>query len=65
MQLISGFVFGMLTVAYTPDLGMKIRALTNSAATEVQSATEEETLWRQLQEQTVDDLKGALDEVGK
>ena len=48
MQLIIGFVFGMLVVAYTPDLGVKIRALTNSAATEVQSATEEETLWRKL-----------------
>ena len=65
MRIIIGFIFGMLTVAYTPDLGVKIRALTNTAAVEVQDATEEETLWRKLQEKTIADLNGALDDIGK
>ena len=65
MKILIGFIFGMLVVAYTPDLGVKIRALTNTAAVEVQDATEEEPLWRQLQEETVADLKGALDDIRK
>lgn len=65
MKIIIGFIFGMLTVAYTPDLGVKIRALTNTAAVEVQDATEEEPLWRKLHEKTIADLNGALDDISK
>jgi len=56
MQLIIGFVFGMLVVAYTPDLGAEIRALTNSAAVEVERATADEAKWEQLYNDTVEAL---------
>ena len=65
MKIRIGFVFGMLTVAYTPELGMKIRALTNDAAVQVQDATTEDSTWRSLEQDTISLLQEKVDDLRK
>jgi hypothetical protein len=63
MRILIGFVFGMLTVAYTPELGMKIRALTNDAAVQVQDATTEDQSWQKLEHDTLSLLQEKVDDL--
>jgi len=65
MRILIGFVFGMLTVAYTPELGMKIRALTNDAAVQVKDATTEDSTWRSLEQDTISLLQEKVDDLRK
>ena len=56
IRLAIGMVIGGLIVAYFPTVGSEVRAVTNSTAREIQSATEP-TLIERLEKDVIDELR--------